>query len=207
MKIDLKQLSQINLNKIDSKQISNYLTEHKEVAINAGIVFVAFILASNVLSGHKKQGKVLQAEILKMQDKTNVIKKNDNVLSEIKTFMNSFPQSITKDELVDYVVSYALDNNVQIISFSPATNISDTLYEKVVIEVSLSAENYDDMVSFLHTLEIAPEPWRVESFTSSLQSAFVDKNSGIKDEKERIAFKITLATVQLSQVSQSQTKK
>ena len=89
--------------------------------------------------------------------------------------MADFPKQVTVDQIVDTLSGYALEEKIKILSYSP-TLTEDHTYVKVnSFTISILAENYQRMLSFVKTIENSPYALRLESWSAE----YFQENEGL----------------------------
>ncbi len=146
--VDVKDLKNIN-----GEQIKRFVQSRLDIVINGTLILITFLAIMNISGGHKKKATKLKKEVGEMQENFKAFKAFKDVQKKQKNFIKIFPQALSSNQLIDEVFALASKHNIQILSFSPLQEKSDDFAKFTRVNISLSLDNYADVVRFIHDIE------------------------------------------------------
>lgn len=171
--MDLKDLKNIDLNdlrNIDVEDIKNVLLSRLDITINIALIGLTLFGTIYIFNWHRGKTSQLQNKIIELEEKKQIVKHHTKIKKEFDAFVDAFPSFMTKDELGKKLSEYAVDNNVQIISFSPQENKNKGLYDISSFKLRASSTEFKDLILFLKDIEKAPYSIRVNLCTTSMET-------------------------------------
>ena len=195
MKIaDLNKIDIKDLQKIDLSKIQETLLKKPDVLIQLIIVLVSLLILVKTVSGKLAETAQIRGSMEELEKKVAVVKKHDALQKELTEYISKLPAGSTAADLLDRVADLAGEHGVQIISISPAKELKKKYHTQTVLSLSASAEDYRDMVAFIHNIETSPLNLRVDRWVGSMSDAATDKEKS-KDGKRGISAQIDINAI------------
>ena len=158
-----------NLKDLDINKVLQMLSAHKVKAVIAGCAAMTVIISLMMFNGYREQAAGHQQQVQALQDKMDVIRRQDRSLKALKAFQAALPQELEDDKLIIQLTDYAARNNVDIINYAPGQNKSEKLYSIYQVRLNVSAGSFSGLLAFVRAIERSPFSLRVESFSSGLK--------------------------------------
>ena len=165
------------LDKFDIKNIKSLLEVgsiqdfilRRQVLLSKGlIIIITLVVVLLSLSVTRKQARNLQTQITDLQKKIEAISKQKDVLKEAKDFVGAFPKAVPSNKLINILTDLSVKRNIQIGSISPAKTVSKSLYDLTTIDLTVSANTYQDLGFFIYDVEHLPHAIRIEKWSARL---------------------------------------
>lgn len=166
----VSELKNININKIDVKQINDFIVKQPNVVVSMIIIFIAMIVSFNFFSEKQNEIKGVKTQVTTMQSKIDAIKQYNQTLTEFNTAFDALPQGLSGPALIDTITEIAQKHNVRVLSFSPIQVQSEEYYDRVIINMSLSAKSYKDLLLFVSEIENSTHNLRVNEWNENLET-------------------------------------
>jgi len=196
MKNILQKLQSIDINDINFAIIKDRITEKPEV-FPVIVLIVATILTSVYTVGNiKNKTKKLEQEITKLEDKTETVQKGADLQNNYLEFIDSFPPTLVNEMVSETLSNFAIENDVRIITFSPAQVLKDDYSTRVRISLNIVSE-YNNLIDFFKDIESSSYALRIGKWSGQLSSQRNRKKRKI-DLNEKIESKIEIETVKLT---------
>ncbi len=177
-----------DLKGVDLSEARDKLKSRPNVLIIIGLVLVTgtgvVLLYFNFMQRSMKIAQTTKT----YKEQWESAKVSKTVKAKYDKFVADFPKKISIDDLIDKVSAFAIQQNVQIIAFSPAQEVSDDYTKISKINIDVSTESYGDLIQFMQNIEQSPYAIRVDSWQSKLestpQSSKSDSRSRRSDDQE-----------------------
>lgn len=160
---DLKGLP-FNVNKMSISQIIKTLFLYQNVIISGSLMVVFLFSSLMVFKNYYRKEVALHAKMAQVQEKLNVLNRQQQTIKDLNNFKISFSKVINEDTIVTQITSYASQRKISITSLSPAQAQDMGLYDVLKFSLSAVATNYQSMVLFLRDMESSEELFMVNSW-------------------------------------------
>jgi len=194
MKIDsnfLKKLQNINIEdfkNIDFSGIKEKLLRRPDLLIIMGVILVTFIGTFQLYTNQKKRTASLQEEILVMQEKLEAVETLKEISKDHNKLLKDFPESVSEQKFTNLLSKFTFDNDVEIISFSPAKKKTYDLANLTKIDLNITSRNYKDTIRFINDIENSPYSIRIEHWSGKMPGGA---------ESETIVSKISISSIEI----------
>jgi len=187
--IDVKSLLNYDIKKLkelDLTQLKERLFQRQDVLVNLAVIILSVIIAFNIYNHQVRSAQTLTSDIVSLEDKLASLEKFENSQKALAQYVNSLPQGISADAIIEIVSGLAAFHNLQISSFSPANKENRTLYETTSLKVNVTAKNYNDILKFIDEIEHHKATLKVRNFTGRMEktSAYQRQQGRIPDESQ-----------------------
>lgn len=168
---DLKEftnrLKEYNVNAVEINRIKNEILGKKNILICVGIVVVSLMISSNMLKDRGEKTKKYQSDIEKLEEKVAAMEEFDKVHAELQTYLNSLDEGAGDfSSLITTVNEIAINNNIQILAFTPQRDTSNDFYSQISASLNIASQEYADIGFFIHELETAKKNIRIEKWSA-----------------------------------------
>ena len=162
-KVDINILKNIN-----SEQIVEFFKNRIDISVNILLIAVMIYVTIYIYTGNKKKLVDLQQQVAQTSEKLSVTQDIEAMQNKHDSFIQRFPKPIESDQISSKLSAFAADHNVQILSFSPAETKSDEYIELTRVNMRIASDNYDEIVSFVQSIENSSLALNVESWSGAL---------------------------------------
>ncbi|MFA5060226.1 MAG: type 4a pilus biogenesis protein PilO [Candidatus Omnitrophota bacterium] len=191
-----RELSQIDIAKIDVGKLSQSLKQRKDILLNIAIVVATFLLAGNIFENLKVQEAKLRSDISGFATKNDAIKNYEKSRKNLDDLLASFPSGFSDaGQMMDKINEFAILHSIQISSFTPKDGQQTDFYDTVGIQLSASAASYENIAFFIRDIENSPYGLRIEHWATELDSRYTT-NTG-DSEPGSVKISITIESVKL----------
>ena len=163
-KIDLKNIKNI----LNIAIIQDFIFRYQTSLLNGAIIIVTLIVVIFSLYTTRKQARHLKTQITDLEKKIEAISKQKVTLKELDDFIDTSPKSIPSNKLINLLTDLSVKRKVQIGSISPAKTVTKTLYNLTNLDLSVTANTYQDLGFFIYDIEHSPHAIRIEKWSASL---------------------------------------
>lgn len=194
--IDIQDLKEL----IDLSELKEKLLEHKEILIAIVIVGISFVVCLSLFKGRQLEIRRLREDITLIEKKIPLAKAYKENQAQLNQFKKDFPPALAANKLVELLNNMAAQHKINILSFSPAQDRSDTLYNQTSIQIQVSAENYTQLVQFVTEIEQSSYAIRLDQWSGYLASAAEGPRRGQSlgsNPEETISASIDISTLDL----------
>ena len=191
-------LRNININdlrNIDARQIGDMLRQRVDIALNITLVLVTMAATVLMVKGSGKRSEMLTWEIKQLEERGEAVKESERLKSEYAAFLKSFPESILTDQLINKLSEFAADRQVQILSFSPVKEKGDNYIKVTGVQISVSADNYKNIVLFMKDVEDAPYALQVGQWSATMKEQRI-KAGAEEFRKQTVEANIQIGAIQ-----------
>lgn len=197
-----------DLKNIDIQQVQDSIRGKPDTIVIVLLLVGTIAGCAYLFTDYQKSEQALSEEVIKYNEQLAAAEQNKVYTQKFDKFLKEFPEKIVTDDLTDKVSSYAIDRNVNIISFSPA-NRQETDYTSIeTININVVAKEYHQLIAFIEDIENAPFAIRIEAWTARLNKTsqnrgnvgrrrHTDKN--IDSDQNSIAATIEIAAISLKE--------
>ena len=166
--MDLKSLLQNDIKDLKNIKLGDVRSQLQSRPM-AGLKVILVILAAGILlygwSTGNKRKQALMNERGEKQKKFQVFQNLQSVKTDRDSFFKSLPQMIEQETLVKVISDLAEKHDIQIESFSPNQRKFNDLVKANVVELTVTAERYENLAEFIESLEKSPYFLRVEKWS------------------------------------------
>ncbi len=160
-----------DLKNIDMQQVQDNIRGKPDTIIIVFLIIASIAGSVYMFINFQKTFAELETEVTKYNEQLEVAEQNKVLTKQFEKFMAEFPGKIVIDELTNKISAFAIDRNVNIISFSPAQQ-QETDYTVVeTVNINVVAKEYHQLVSFIQDIEQAPFAIRIEAWNARLERA------------------------------------
>jgi len=183
--MDLKSLFQNNIKDFKNIKLGDVRSQFQFGSM-AGFKVVLVVLAAGILiygwSTGNKRKQALMNELGEKQKKFQIFQNLQIIKTDHDSFFKNLPQMIEQDTLMKVISDLAEKHDIQIESFSPNQRKFNDLVKANVVELSVTAERYENLADFIGSIENSPYFLRVEKWSGRLMEvASRDANHEIKE--------------------------
>ncbi|MCX5697273.1 MAG: type 4a pilus biogenesis protein PilO [Candidatus Omnitrophica bacterium] len=163
------------------------LNRHKSLILNIFMVLAALYFASKVYTFQSKK-------IVKLsRDRNNSLKKNEALedIRKLENRLNLYRSFMTKDVslVVNTLSDLAKQSSIRIVAISPEAEQDTSAYIKYPFSLSLEADNYNNLGSFMSKFESHHDIFTVDSIV--IKPGIVEAGS----KKTKLLVNIKMNTV------------
>ena len=157
-----------DLKTIDIQQVQDNLRGRPEMIVTILLLLAAVGGGAYLYTAFQKTSGELDGEVTKFTEQLEAAEQNKVLSGKFDKFMAAFPEKIVIDDLTDKISGFAIDRNVNIVSFSPAKQ-QETDYTRVeTVNINVVAKEYHQLIAFIKDIEEAPFAIRIEAWTARL---------------------------------------
>ena len=160
-----------DMKELDVKKILPLLLAHKDRTLSAVFVLLGIIGLLMILSGYRARAAEHQQDMKRLQEKMDVIGQHRISLKALKDFLAALPGPLEDEQLIGQISDYAAQNNVTILNYAPGPLKSTKLYDSSRTRLSVSASKFNDLLTFVRTVERSPYFLKIESFTGGVKNS------------------------------------
>lgn len=169
---DLKEVRNIDYSKILDiiKQSPVYIIV---VALIGGTIFLMISMIGRVKINENKYSQLSQEYEKKLQaiNEDNAAKKVYN------EFVNNFPKPLMGNQLVDKVTELASNRGIQILSFTPGSQISNSYLSSTIFNITVVSPEYNNIILFIDDIEKSRFGIRIERLNAKLnENSVINQN-------------------------------
>lgn len=165
--IDIAKMDISDLQNIDYQKLLSGIRKKPDIAISIVIPLLAIFICFNIFVKSATERKSLANKNLTMENKLNILTEYKTAENELQAFFESLPAKITENDFINTITDFAVKNNIEIESFSPAQNKSNPIYDLIMINLSANSKNYNDVVRFISEIEKSKANIRINSWSGS----------------------------------------
>ena len=189
--IDIK-----DLQKIDVSQIIFLLKTRIDLSIILAIVIVTVFIGIKIPMGIKTERAQLTSRISKLSELLEAKKRTETIDAQHKKAFDEFPESLEINKLGKKISEIAIENNVQILAFSPSGSIEDSNKKISIASLDISSASYSDLVNFIKSVDLAPYAFRLKSMKGLMSKQRSSKKQKMEKDKP-IQIYLDIETVEL----------
>jgi len=155
--------------------IKDNLLGRPDLMIILGLVVVTLFSSVSMFGGGRVAVVAMRSEIRKLDDKLEAVEANKKIKLELDQYLKNFPEAQTVDEMVDTLSSYALEENVKVLSFTPAEEEDLDHIRVNSFAISVVGRSYQQVLGFVNAIENSPYALRLESWSGEYFSEEITK--------------------------------
>ncbi len=196
----ISDLSKINIKDIDLAKIQENLLQKPDLLIQLIITGISFFILIKVVAGGLLEEKKVQEKIQELGKKVARIKAHDDLQKEYSQFLADLPPGLPTDDLMGRVTELAGEHSIQISNFSPPKEIKKKFHTLTILSLNVTANNYQDMVTFIRSIEESSENLRVDRWTSAAKAQTTNSGeaASAEEDKESVSAQIDIDLVKYS---------
>ncbi|MDP8266685.1 MAG: hypothetical protein P9M07_07050 [Candidatus Aceula meridiana] len=206
--IDLKKLNEIDIKTLfkpdtfqgalNFEQLQNNLFKRKDILINIVLVLATLFGINAVIKNKNAESTLLKTEIEELEKKTDAIAEYEKQEKVKNNFMASVPKGFSGfTDVIDKVSVLADEAGVKIRSFDPAESQESDFFVTEKVGFLVSADNYNDMLSFVNKIETSEEGLRIDSWSNNEKRRVRQKINEIKKEEASEDYILRLSSIRL----------
>jgi Tfp pilus assembly protein PilO len=162
--MNLKDLNNINiedLKNLDWAEAKDRFLSQPDRVLNVLMVIMTISVLFFVYKNYTRVTKALGKKVSDLQEKSAALDKFNAAQEELNNFMKDVPKEISGDELIEKLSQFAINRNIQILSFSPAKEKSNNYVSLTSVEIHVTSDNYADIILFMRDIENSPYSVRI----------------------------------------------
>ena len=192
--MQIPDLSKIDIKDVDFTKLKDQLLERKPLLVQIGVVIASLVMIFSIFSKGREQTGSLNSQMSKMRSKTDAIAEYKKVQNDIDTFLKEVPLALSEDQIIPLVTDLADKHDVKIITFSPAKVEEKKNASTTILQFSLEAKDYKDMVRFIADIEHGKNLLQVKTCTAQAQ---VKPARDQRSPEVTIPFRVDVASVKV----------
>ena len=205
--IDKLQSIDVNdLKNIDWDQVKSTLLSKPDLIVV--LILVALTVGGSVYLFFNHQKAVSQAKqtISTLEEQLEASKTHKQTKNELDKFLEKFPQAATVDQVINVLSSYASEQQLKILSFTPAQKEEGEHIIVSQFSLSVAGNTFPKILSFLKLVEESPYAVRVQNWETEYYSETQgsqrrrrnqQRNAQNNETQEGIKLDLKLALVEL----------
>src|SRR3989338_572398 len=154
--MDIKNLAKLDVNKLKEIKVSsiqNLFDEKPNTIIIILLMILTLGCAYKIFESSTKESSRLKSEISKIEERIDALKLFQTSEKKLDQFTEEFPEYLSSDQLIQKIFEIAQLHNVQILKTTQPTEKSDTFKTLTRITVTVSSDNYNQIVGFINEIE------------------------------------------------------
>lgn len=151
--MNIPDLSKIDIKDIDVNKLKDQAIQNKEVVSQVVLVLISIVVAIMFFNQSQFEISQYKYKIATLQAKTGAIEEYNNTQSSVKKFLDQVPAHVPEDKIISFVTDYAGQNNVRILTFTPAVVEKKNTLETTMLKFTLTADSFASMVRFMSDIE------------------------------------------------------
>lgn len=185
-----------DLQNIDAQQLGEMLRKRVDIILNVVLVLVTIVVTTGIVTGYGKRSQTLAWEIKQLEERGEAVKESERLKGEYSAFLESFPEPIATDQLINKLSKFAADRQVQILSFSPVKEKSDNYIKVAGVQINIASGDYKNIVLFMKDVEDAPHALQVGQWSAKMKEQRI--NEGAEEfRKQTVEASIQIGAIQL----------
>ena len=194
-KFDLDSLKGIN-----AQQIIEFLKNRIDISVNILLIALTLYATIYFYMDNTRKLKNTQDDIRQMSEKLSITSDLGNLQQELDDRISRFPKPIASDQISNQLSSFAAQNGVQILSFSPAENKSDDYVNLTRVNMRIASADYDKIASFVRAIEDSNLAIKVESWSGNLSEAGGSGYAQRKKAKETFGEDLIISNIKIGSI-------
>ena len=102
-----------------------------------------------------------------LRKKMDILEKSRVTQKQYDDFLKGIPEVIPGDRLAETLAGFAVNRDVQILSFSPAKEESNNFIHLTNVEIHIASENYANIILFMRDIESSPYSIRIGKWSGT----------------------------------------
>ena len=133
------------------------------------VVVLAFSVAGVVLWGGFNSKMVFyQNQIRQKKEKNTIILEYNKVKKQLDEYLSSLSKPLTSEALISKIASYASQSHIDIVDINPQGTKKFDNYVSIIINLSITAKDFRDIVSFIRLLETSPYSFKIQNWKGKM---------------------------------------
>ena len=172
MKIsDLNNITLNDLKKIDYSKVVIAIKEKPEIAICISLIIITLFLSLNIYNNRQKELKRIKTQVAALETKQKSIDRLLTAKEETKKFLDSIPQPLTEEKMLNLITDIATHRKIVIESLSPSKQNSAAFYDAFAVSLVVSAPSYQDIWLLAYDLEKSKYGIRIDNWEMRLENS------------------------------------
>ena len=188
-KIDIQDLQKINYALLSKDLLKRKDTLAQAVVIGLSVLTILYIFVS---TGAQRKTRV--ANLTALKEKVAAVETLNKVHDEFSKHLETLPDEITSDQLITVLNDVAIASNVQISTFSPASQAKADFHTLINMRLDILGPTYEDIWRFVNNLEHSPYPMRVNNWTGTPEIPYT-REMGDKEPNFRAVIEVSLVNI------------
>jgi Tfp pilus assembly protein PilO len=161
---DLNNISVEDLKNIDVSALKEKIQSRPDVIITILTITISIFATVFVYTKYETQAKSLNQQVNAFKEKNKVVAKHKKSQEEYNKFIKTFPDSLTIDEFSNKLSRTALAYDIRILDFKPTQKSNNDYFSYDGVAITISANEYEDLVDFIKEIESSSNTFRIESW-------------------------------------------
>lgn len=149
---------------IDINELLSKILSQKVVAVNIVIVISALAGAYFIYNNFLQQKRIADQNIANLQEKISTITTYQTTKQKFDDFHKALPKPVAEESLVNVLSDYAVQNSVEVISFSPVSTKEYDYYDLISVEMNVRSKEFKNLVLFIKAIESENQVIRIENY-------------------------------------------
>lgn len=171
--MDLNTLKNMDINtlkNLDLAQIKAKLLSRVDILINIFLIAITIFATIYIYNNRKQKHNGLLQALAQAQEKKDVVDVYRQKLEELDELTAELPESLNSDLLISKISEFALLNDVQIKSFSPAQETVGKLSTVSNVKINISAKEYKNLLAFTNQIEQSDYFLKIKSWSGRMDT-------------------------------------
>ncbi len=161
----MSDLLKLSLFGVDLGQWLAPLAGKKSVLLMGAVVVAASIVAMVLFKSNTDQLARYRHQIQQAHSKINLINQYKTSTQELQQWTPVSSQPPLPSEMfVNQLIDYATQNHIDVTNFLPKPTENKNFYDTASVSLSVHANNFKNLIAFMHTVEVSPYFFRIESW-------------------------------------------
>ncbi|MCA9406913.1 MAG: hypothetical protein KC684_10270 [Candidatus Omnitrophica bacterium] len=170
--IDIKDIKNtiknIDFKNIDYHALKDRIISRPDILISISLIVVCLFVIMYVWGNYRTNVSGAKARVYELKEKLVIVEEQKKLEAEYQGFTDSIREPVQEDQLGQRIAEIAFQNEIDIVSVSETTEISNEYGRLINIEMDVSTENYDDLVGFIRDIEESEFALRVDKWGASM---------------------------------------
>lgn len=201
---DLSKLDVKDLKNIDVNQLAGVIRSKPEILIKIMLILCTIFGTIYLINDSAKNAKTHSEEITKLKEKLSALEKKEKNQKILDQFANDFPSELSSNGLVNQIALFASNNNIEVVSFSPANKVEYGYMALTTVEITITTEDYRNISAYAKSIETSNFAIRIEKLVASNSSNQTAGRSNTRigsnedQGNEKVGAKITISAIELN---------
>ncbi|MCA9398720.1 MAG: hypothetical protein KC618_03140 [Candidatus Omnitrophica bacterium] len=170
--IDIKDIKNfiknVDFKNIDYHALKDRVAGRPDILISISLIAVCLFVIMYIWGNYRTNVSGVKAKVREMKEKLVLVEERTKLDAEYQSFIDSIREPVQEDQLGQRIAEIAFQNEIDIVSVSETTEISNEHGRLVNIEMDVATKNYDDLVSFIRDIEKSKFALRVDKWEASM---------------------------------------
>lgn len=154
----------LDLKNINAADFLKSLLKQKVMALKIVVFLIGAVVVGLLVLNFFQEKYNAESEMTALRNKLEVISRYKQSKEGFDNFTNSLPKHVEENALVNVLSDFAVQNNVEVLSFSGIDIVNNAHFDLYTVEVAIRVEEFKDALIFMKAIENAPNALRLESF-------------------------------------------